>query len=438
MGIEKTALWIPLLILPFFLVLPSVQAQVTVTPGIVVLKNQTTEANEISIYPRQHFNIKTLVWYDISLEPVRGAAVYYNISEGENVNCTLVTYPLTQQLLEQATPGVYCSGVTCEIELEDPSVETPATYTVCVKATKEGFESGYGSATLHVVPEEIVVEPPPPEVDYTGMKSILALQGTHAYLIIRWNAYYSPPKEKSIQVDCFLNCENLPGPGEDLVEACKGIQNCSYLGPTGEKGCTIENPEYEYTKTNTVACRFLDPEWGSVYVDPQTGNEYVLREFDVIKFFISLQPVKVTVGEAFTFPIQVVNFGLLESAYGVNITTLQPNVLISKPQAITEEISYGEVAAAYPEIRFLVEQKAKFDILVNSTADRFECFNDAQCSHFAEDAVKAKCVNHACHKHIELAIDSGHASLSDFAAWQLFLLAPLAGVLILVFKRKFK
>jgi hypothetical protein len=96
----------------------------------------------------QNFDIKTLVYYDYSLDPVTDAAVYYKIVSGASADCQSQTYSLT---LNRISDNIYCSGSDCDVpKSDDPSMTTAGTYTVCVKATKPNFRDAYSSGTLTV------------------------------------------------------------------------------------------------------------------------------------------------------------------------------------------------------------------------------------------------------------------------------------------------
>ena len=258
--------------------------------------------------------------------------------------------------------------------------------------------------------------------DYTKVPKLIGLFGNQSYLMISWNAYYYKGLENDIAVLCYLNCFNLTD--EDLTSSCNGIQNCSYIGLPGMRSCTILDPNYLYNQTNTVACKFYNPQNPSLVYTYQ-GKPYVARNFSVINYTMKLSTVKVTVGEEFSFPIKITNYGLLESAYEVNLTPLTSNVIVEEGYTTTDSITYGETATVYPKILFLVAQNANFRVRSKSIEDRFHCSSNDDCSYLNDYNTNGICVENSCYMERTFQIEAGKMALPDFSFYQVLLLLPL-------------
>lgn len=263
--------------------------------------------------------------------------------------------------------------------------------------------------------------------DYTKTPKIIGLFGNHSYLMISWNAYYYGGVENDIAVLCYLNCFNLSD--SDLTSSCNGIQNCSYIGLPGIRSCTILNPNYLYNQTNTVACKFYNPQNPSVVYVYQ-GKPYIARNFSVINYTMKISTVKVIVGEEFSFPIKITNYGLLESVYEVNLSTFASNVIIKDGHSSTDSITYGETTTVYPKILFLVVPKdegASFILRSRSLEDRFYCSegSNSDCSYLNNYNTNGICIENSCYKERTFWIEVGKMALPDFSLYQVLVLLPL-------------
>jgi hypothetical protein len=274
----------------------------------------------------------------------------------------------------------------------------------------------------------IVLNPLPPEEDYTGTAQYLGLTGDLNYLIIKWNAYYYTGEEKDIGVWCYLNCPN-PVPPIDVN--CAGYQNCTKIVPPGKYSCSIDSPKYNFKTINNVTCRFYDPSNPSL--------EYLFypnRTFYSIKFQTSVSPVTITVGEPFTLPINVQNFGLLKSSFTTNISfvpsAFSPPVVIENSVSSTEEISYSQIASTFPRVTFLASGNANFEIYSKSNIEpvpnfNTACNNNADCPNFAP-----YCINNRCWAKQMLTISAGKKSLPEFDFLGIIFILAIATILFIL------
>lgn len=293
---------------------------------------------------------------------------------------------------------------------------------IIIHFVKAQTELEAGEISLQITP--IVLEN---VSDYTKTPKLIGLFGNHSYLMISWNAYYYGGGENDIAVLCYLNCFNLTN--EDLTSSCNGIQNCSYIGLPGIRSCTILNPNYLYNQTNTVACKFYNP-YSDIVYNSSEGKPYIARNFSVINYTMKISTVKVTVGEEFSFPIKITNYGLLESAYVVNLSTFASNVIIKDGYSSTDSITYGETTTVYPKILFLVVPKdkgASFILRSRSLEDRFYCSEESNsdCSYLNNHNTNGICIENSCYKERTFWIEVGKMALPDFSFYQVLLLLPL-------------
>ena len=282
------------------------------------------------------------------------------------------------------------------------------------------------NAQVTLLPGETQFEVAPliltPVEDYTKTQQLIGIFGDPYYLMISWNASYLDALERDIGVICYLNCFNLSD--EDLLLSCSGIQNCSYVGLPGMRSCTIIEPNYLYNQTNNIACKFYDPANPSV-IYTYENKPYIARNFSLINFSMRISIGVVNVGEKITLPIKITNYGLFESAYTTNLTSLTWNVIVKNNFQTSDRITYGESTSTLPQILFFVEQNANFKLLSNSTEDRFYCSVDEDCSYLDEDGINGVCIGNSCYKEYLFQIRAEKMALSDFNFHQIFIFLPL-------------
>lgn len=259
-----------------------------------------------------------------------------------------------------------------------------------------------GQSTFIVQP--ILLEDVP---DFTGLNK-LGLTGDLTFLNIRWKAKDPGGIERDIGVECYLNCQN---PGKDIDTNCRGIQKCSYLGPTGDHSCSILNPQYSFKNNNNVTCKFYDPRLPAIGFLP-----YPNRTFKPIDFQISSGKPTVTVGKSFPFPVNVLTKGMIRDKFNVNISALQNEffVDIKNPQTSTEELKYDDIGRVFPTITYFISTKIPLMILARSSKDPVVCSNDNDCNYLNIGGFQSKCVSNQCWKRLDVEIDAGKASLPEY------------------------
>jgi hypothetical protein len=180
---------------------------------------------------------------------------------------------------------------------------------------------------------------------------------------------------------------------------------------------------------NNVTCRFFDPSNPSLEYLP-----YPNRTFYSIKFETLVSPVTITVGEFFTLPINVQNFGLLKSSFTTNISFIpspfSPPVVIENPVSSTEEIYYSQIASTFPRIVFLATGNANFEIYSKSNIEPVSnfntaCNNNADCPDFAP-----YCINNRCWAKQMITISAGKKSLPEFDFSGIIFILLIATVLL--------
>lgn len=143
----------------------------------------------------------------------------------------------------------------------------------------------------------------------------IQLSGTPSYLNIYWNSQYLSQAQTYVGVDCTLNCYPPSG-------LCGSAQYCSYNGLPGIGTCTITNPNYFYTKSNNVSCKFFDPNQANL------AWPYVNVTFMPIQFSVAT-PAKITltIGQTGIVQSYITNTGLFTDNYLTNISTFTPNII---------------------------------------------------------------------------------------------------------------
>ena len=281
--------------------------------------------------------------------------------------------------------------------------------------------------------------------------NVLRLTGDLDYLTIEWDVYYIGENgeitEGTIGVECYLNCpdSNKIWSGEELpniTKSCEAYQKCTYLGDTGEYGCSILNPNYLFNTTNNVTCNFYDPGSPDIPSLDENGN-YLNRNFWPINFDVYAVDLSVPLGEAFN-PVRIKNLGLLTSNYIINITTAPydyaDNVYIENSVSSTDSTPYGHIAEPNTSqtITIRVTGSYHFKILVKSNIEPtnpmfdISCSGSKPCPSFFGDV---ECIPDRCWKKMDITISSGLASLPEFGWFGLVQIILLAAVVLFI---KFK
>ncbi|MFH7882285.1 MAG: hypothetical protein QW140_01015, partial [Candidatus Aenigmatarchaeota archaeon] len=221
--------------------------------------------------------------------------------------------------------------------------------------------------------------------------------GDRKYLNIFWQAEYLQGWKKEIAIRCYLNC-----PYTDITK-CGNYQNCSSSILSSYQGiCTIPEPQYDFTKQNSLTCELSDPSFPSVRYVPQ------VREFWPLYFSSSpLKNISATVGDRILISINVKNLGLLTDNYTVNVTPLNNQNLVSIDKNLIDikEVKTNETKAINVKIVPLFSTDFNLGIWVYSQSPEwFDC-NNCPNGFICEES------SNKCAKYFELEIKSGYSSL---------------------------
>lgn len=257
----------------------------------------------------------------------------------------------------------------------------------------------------------------------------LGLSTSPGFLNVRWNAQDPGGIEREIGVNCWMNCNAT----SNFAQACAGFQTCSYRGPTGQHACSINGPRYNYNSDNNVTCRFFDPILPSLDLDIEN------RTFKTVDYEISTPPLSLTVGSPITVPIDVKSFGILNNTFTNNITALQNQqlVFVQNGYAITDSASCGATVRTFPSVNFLSAVKITFELLSHTSVDGTSCSADSQCGYLDNGAFKSQCVAGTCWKRLDVSMDAGLASLSEYNIYGFIaLILGSAALFFLISRRK--
>lgn len=302
----------------------------------------------------------------------------------------------------------------------------------------QGTQLGSGSTDFEVRPIQLL-PPAFQDGDYCGnpknppsLNPNMALQSNPGFLNVRWNARDPGGIERTIGVDCWLNC---PASALSLLSdpsVCAGYQTCSFVGPTGDRACSIQQPSYVSSADNNVSCRFYDP------ILPSYGLVVEQRTFKTIDYEVYTPPVTVTVGSPATTPIDVKSFGILDSYFFNNMSALQTPELVylKNGYALTSTLKCGEVGRTFPSVTMLAATKVPFTILVKSSIDGTVCSTDSDCNYLDSPPNEARCVQGACWKRLDIDIDANIASLPEYPIHGFLLIVAASTAAVLLARRK--
>ena len=270
--------------------------------------------------------------------------------------------------------------------------------------------------------------------DYTNTKQFLCLQGDLSSLTAQWNANYFDNSERRIGVKCYLNCPNA---GNDIENQCAIAQQCSYLGLVGSHSCSITSPTYQFNLLpgvyNNVTCKFYDPDNVDDKGKPLQFVPYPSRIFRPIDYSISASPVSVNLGETFNFPLSVIPLGLIPSQYNFILTELTlPNALsIDRITSTTGTLSYGQVGRFSPQVTYLVSKPSTVRVQVSASNDPIICTIDSDCSYLGD----AVCITNKCWEKVDLQLNTGKASLSEYDILGFLQIMLLSAFVLLIFRK---
>jgi len=95
----------------------------------------------------------------------------------------------------------------------------------------------------------------PDKPEFVG--GTFTIAGYIEYLNAFWDARYPSGSQRQLAVNCTFYGKT--------AQPC--VPN-PYIQPPGKGSCTVPNPNYDYTKENTITCRVYDP------ANPSLYNEY--------------------------------------------------------------------------------------------------------------------------------------------------------------------
>ncbi len=293
-----------------------------------------------------------------------------------------------------------------------------------------------GSASIIIT--SIVLEPSTQEAAIIDPDNFLGLYGDPWYLNIIWNARYIDNIERPIGIRCYLNCPYISG---DLDTVCNGYQNCSYEGVVGEHFCTIIDPNYIYDRSsnNRVYCKFYYPPDPLIEFLP-----YPNTTFKPINFEIATETqIGVTVGDSFILPITIINKGLFQDLYYVNVTPDSNSLsflFVENGYSQTKKIYFNQSSTVYPRITVLATppQNLYLSIKVNSNISRYVnellfCSND--CAWLDSNSL---CIDNYCWLEKFLALKGNYKIMSEYSTVFLLEMFVISIFLFLLWKYKFK
>jgi hypothetical protein len=225
---------------------------------------------------------------------------------------------------------------------------------------------------------------------YTGYKN---------YFNIFWSVSYELSVNKKLVVNCSLNDR----------------QSCSSEHPSNIKGgCTIENPQYDFEKSNIVKCVVYNPE------NPVLNTTKV-SEFKPIDFRTWLG---IPFGQTFTIglktyiPIYIQNLGLLSDKYKINYEIISgPNfIFLELPNNSTESIKTNEINSLNLRVTLFSTNSVTIRFCANST------FHEQFCSY--DNNIEQTCCQ-------TVEIKGGLTSLPDITIMQIIQLLIISSIILL-------
>lgn len=238
----------------------------------------------------------------------------------------------------------------------------------------------------------------------------LALVGDPGFLNVRWVAKDPGGIERQIGIDCWLDCPANPDQLLTDTSLCDGYQKCSYVGPTGDHSCSIQEPVYNFNSGNNVTCRFYDT------LLPAQGLVVENRTFFTVDYEVYTPTVTLTVGEDALLPIDVKSFGILPNYYTNNLTALQSGqlVIVKNSFSDTDTVKCGESGRTFPTLKFLSAGSVPFGVFSRSSVDTTVCSLDAECGYLSGGGNLGQCVSNVCWKRYDLSVLAGVASLPEY------------------------
>ncbi len=263
------------------------------------------------------------------------------------------------------------------------------------------------------------------------------LEASPPYLLVEWNAIYSDGLDRSIGSICFVNCPYDPNDPALLEEQCKGLPNCTYIGPPGKRFCVIESNQYnwEYDSINNVTCRLYDPSISQIdFRSP--SNTYPNQTFRLISYQVLTSPyLKLRVGDSITLPVRIVYDGIIKAHINISVNSSNPNaVFTSQLSNSTSQLYYGDSDTVYSKV-FILNAIPNTKITITTSPfeyslppDSIPCTGNQECvKYFGTDAV---CDQGRCWRLDSVDIDIKYASLNEIENYQLIFSIIISSVLL--------
>jgi len=158
-----------------------------------------------------------------------------------------------------------------------------------------------------------------------------------------------------------------------------------------------------------------------------------------MNYAASVSNLSFIVGEKIPWKISVVNLGMLDDNYTINITNDYPNKIIIDPLEMkTSTLSSNEVDSVFPTMLILLAQPYTLPVFVTSNNDPFSCTENANCTSLPGGICHPTLKK--CGINIQIVIKSGLSSLPEFDFYgflMIFIVAAIVFSLIVLKKRKF-
>ena len=208
--------------------------------------------------------------------------------------------------------------------------------------------------------------------------------------------------------------------------------------------CIISKPRYLFKVLNNVTCKFYDPASPGIEFLPYPQRSFWIIDY---KVFIPSKLV-MSVGDKYTFKVNIMNLGLLPSSFFVNITDVQNPlnfipVVIEGAQSTSEKVSSGKTAFTQAELLFLSTGNLVLLTDVKSTIEPTQTFSTA-CT-LASDCPPTilkdsddLCFQNRCWQRFSTEITIGLKSLSEFGLMESIFIIITSILFFFVFVLKYK
>ena len=269
-------------------------------------------------------------------------------------------------------------------------------------------DSEYGSGNPYISDTQLSSEHP------------LGFNGAQNTLTVIWNASTSTGQTLGykLNVSCILN--------DTYTLKCEK-NNIDF----GINSCDINVGAYNYKNLNTVKCTFI-------LANNNLINGTFNRSFQPLAFQVEIpSELGATVGKEIPLEVRVTNYGLLKTAYTINISADSSSVYIEQPILTTEEIKHGETVENQTTISFLTATETNIDVFTRPTSPEISC----DCPNyrlFFDDGV---CVSNICWTKKSISIKVGSMSLPEYGVGgllQLMIISTIVFTAAIIARKKKK